>query len=72
MTESEMRSWLASRAQIWNPVLGLRDGEGSGAGLLLHVDVGPDLTAPATEQLIDLMTDMRLLGFRPAIVPDDG
>jgi hypothetical protein len=71
MTESEMRSWIASRAQSWNPVLALRDGEGSGA-LLLHVDVGPDPTAPATEQLIDLMTDMRLLGLRPAIVPDDG
>jgi hypothetical protein len=72
MTESEMRSWITSRAQSCKPALVLTGDESSAAGLLLHVDARPDPTASATEQLIDLITDMRLLGLRPAIVPDDG
>lgn len=72
MTESEMRSWITAQAQSYKPALVLSGEDGMGAGLLLHIDVPADPTASAPEQLIDLMTDMRLLGLRPAIVPDDG
>ena len=42
--------------------------ESSSDGLRLRVDIDDDSAGTAEEELIDLMTDMRLLGLHPVVV----
>lgn len=66
LEESEMREWIAERAQGRGPSLSLaQDGTRQ---QLLHVQMQIDGTESAEDQLTDLMLDMRLLGLRPAVV----
>ena len=64
MTEAETRGWIVQRAG--ELALAFRGLEESGSdALLLRIDVDGYSTQTA---LLDLMTDMRLLGLRPTLL----
>ena len=70
MSVSEMRAWIIDREVAGPGTLALSGpDESSSDGLRLRVDIDDDERGMVEEELIDLMTDMRLLGLRPVVVP---
>jgi hypothetical protein len=70
MTASDMRAWVIDRALVRQRALALSVPDASwGQGLRLRVEIDDGAVETAEEELTDLMMDMRLLGFRPAVVP---
>jgi hypothetical protein len=70
ITASELRSWIASRAQTLTGALTLTGPPGlESRPPLLRVELRDDSWEPAEEQITGLVTDMRLLGLRPQVVP---
>ena len=66
---AEMRAWLSQRVAVGQTALALGRLERSDRGeLLLRIEVGAESVAAAEQDLADLLTDMRLLGLRPALV----
>ena len=69
MTASEMRAWVIDRALVRQRALALSVPEASwGQGFRLCVEIDDDAGETAEEELGELMMDMRLLGFQPAVV----
>ncbi len=64
MTESETHAWIVERARQLTLTFRGLDGSGSDT-LLLRIDVDGYSTQTA---LMDLMTDMRLLGLQPTLL----
>ena len=68
MLTPELRAWLADRMDGGRAVLARERANGSDRGaLLLRVELR-DSNGGAQEEVTDLMTDLRLLGLRPAPV----
>jgi hypothetical protein len=66
----ELRAWLADRMEGGRAVLARERTNGSDRGaLLLRVELR-DSNGGAQEEVTDLMTDLRLLGLRPALVSE--
>jgi hypothetical protein len=67
----ELRAWLAERMDGGRAVLARERSNGSDRGaLLLRLEV-PNGSAEALEsEVADLLTDLRLLGLRPALVSE--
>ncbi len=73
LTAAQMHAWVIDRALLCQRALVLSGPDGStGDGLVLRVEVDDDALEAAQEELTDLMMDMRLLGLRPAVLPQDG
>ena len=70
MTVSEVRAWLVDRALARGRALALSVPEGAWGqqGLRLRVELDDSKVETAEEELADLIMDMRLLGFRPAVL----
>jgi hypothetical protein len=67
----ELRAWLADRMDGGRAVLARERTNGSDRGaLLLRVEMGSDLDDEVADEVGDLMTDLRLLGLRPALVSE--
>jgi len=67
----ELRAWLADRVQEGRAVLARERANGSDhGGLLLRLDVANGSRDAVQEEVTDLMTDLRLLGLRPALVSE--
>ena len=67
LSEAEMRTWLLERAGTHRPKLAIAEPDHRDAQqALLQVDVEADSVQDARTQLNELMTDMRLVGLRPA------
>jgi hypothetical protein len=68
----ELRAWLADRMRTRPaPVLTRERTNGSDRGaLLLRVEVRGESDDGIQEEVADLMTDLRLLGLRPALVSE--
>lgn len=68
---AEVRMWLGQRVGEGQPMVALGRLERSDHGeLLLRVEVADQSVSAAEHDLADLMTDMRLLGLRPALARD--
>ena len=67
----ELRAWLADRMDGGRATLARERANGSDRGaLLLRVEV-PGVSDDAVEsEVADLITDLRLLGLRPALVSE--
>jgi hypothetical protein len=69
MSTSEMRAWVIDRALVRQRALALSVPEASwGQGFRLRVEIDDSAADTAEEELSELMMDMRLLGFQPAVV----
>lgn len=69
MTTSEMRAWVVDRAIGRPSALTVSVPEASvGQGFRLRVETDDGAAEIAEDQLSELMMDMRLLGFHPAVV----
>jgi hypothetical protein len=69
MTASEMRAWVIDRALVRPSALTVSVPEASvGQGFRLRVQTDDEAAQTAEDQLSELMLDMRLLGFHPAVV----
>jgi hypothetical protein len=67
----ELRAWLADRMDGGRAVLARERTNGSDRGaLLLRVEMSSDLDDEVQDEVGDLMTDLRLLGLRPALVSE--
>jgi hypothetical protein len=67
----ELRAWLADRMDGGRAVLARERTNGSDRGaLLLRVEMGSDSYDEVQDEVGDLMTDLRLLGLRPALVSE--
>lgn len=67
----ELRAWLADRMDRGRAVLARERTNGSDRGaLLLRVEIGDDSDDEVQDEVGDLMTDLRLLGLRPALVSE--
>jgi hypothetical protein len=67
----ELRAWLADRMDRGRAVLARERTNGSDRGaLLLRVEMGDDSDDEVQDEVGDLMTDLRLLGLRPALVSE--
>jgi hypothetical protein len=67
----ELRAWLADRMDGGRAVLARERANGSHRGaLLLRVELRDHNNGGAQHQVTDLMTDLRLLGLRPALVSE--
>jgi hypothetical protein len=67
----ELRAWLADRMDGGRAVLARERTNGSHRGaLLLRVELRDGLNGGASDEVTDLMTDLRLLGLRPALVSE--
>jgi hypothetical protein len=67
----ELRAWLADRMNGGRAVLSRERTNGSDRGdLLLRVEIGAHPNDGVQEEVADLMTDLRLLGLRPALVSE--
>jgi hypothetical protein len=65
----ELRAWLADRTDGGGAVLSRERANGGDRGaLLLRVDIRDDTDGGVEDEVADLMTDLRLLGLRPALV----
>lgn len=70
MTASEMRAWVIQRTLVRHRALALSVPDASwGKGFRLRVQTDDNLIELADDEFSELMMDMRLLGFRPAVVP---
>jgi hypothetical protein len=67
----ELRAWLADRMDRGRAVLTRERTNGSDrGGLLLRVEVQGESEDGVQDEVADLMTDLRLLGLRPALVSE--
>jgi hypothetical protein len=67
----ELRAWIRQRPNGARAVLTRRRASESDAGaLLLHVDLVAAPGASAEEEIAELVTDLRLLGLRPALISE--
>jgi hypothetical protein len=67
----ELRAWLADRMDGGRAVLARERTNGSDRGaLLLRVEMTSDSDDEVQDEVGDLMTDLRLLGLRPALVSE--
>lgn len=67
----ELRAWLAHRMDRGRAVLTRERTNGSERGaLLLRVEVHGESDDGMQDEVADLMTDLRLLGLRPALVSE--
>jgi hypothetical protein len=67
----ELRAWLADRMDGGRAVLARERTNGSDRGaLLLRVEMPEDSDDEVQDEVGDLMTDLRLLGLRPALVSE--
>jgi hypothetical protein len=67
----ELRAWLADRMNGARAVLARERTNGSGRGaLLLRLEVPGGSDETVQNEVGDLMTDLRLLGLRPALVSE--
>jgi hypothetical protein len=67
----ELRAWLADRMDGGRAVLARERTNGSDRGaLLLRVEVPREYDEAVEDEVADLMTDLRLLGLRPALVSE--
>jgi hypothetical protein len=65
----ELRAWINHRLGSGRAVLSRSRLNGSGPrDLLLRVELASKSDDAAHEEVTDLMTDLRLLGLRPAVV----
>jgi hypothetical protein len=65
----ELRAWLADRVDGGRAVLARERSNGSHRGaLMLRLEVQGDSDDAVENEVTDLMTDLRLLGLRPALV----
>lgn len=70
MSTSQMHEWVDGLTLEPQGALAVSAPEESGSdGLRLRVRIKDDAVETGVEELADLMTDMRLLGLRPAVVP---
>jgi phospholipase C len=68
----ELRAWLADRMDGGRAVL-TRERTNGSCDLLLRVEIGthpPHSKNGVQDHVADLMTDLRLLGLRPALVSE--
>jgi hypothetical protein len=69
LTPRQMHAWVIDWALERQRALVLSGPEEAPShGFLLRVRVDDDAPEAAQEELTDLMTEMRLLGFRPAVL----
>jgi hypothetical protein len=67
----ELRAWLGDRMDRGRAVLTRERTNGSDRGaLLLRVEVQGESDDGMQEEITDLMTDLRLLGLRPALISE--
>jgi hypothetical protein len=67
----ELRAWLADRMDGGRAVLARERTNGSDrGGLLLRIEVPKEYDEAVENEVADLMTDLRLLGLRPALVSE--
>jgi hypothetical protein len=67
----ELRAWLSHRLGAGKARLVRgRLNESEPGALLLRVDVGSNPDHEVEEELVDLITDLRLLGLRPTLVSE--
>jgi hypothetical protein len=67
----ELRAWINSRLGSGRALLTRSRLNGSGPrALLLRVRLESESDDGVDEEVTDLMTDLRLLGLRPALVPE--
>jgi hypothetical protein len=67
----ELRAWLADRMDGGRAVLARERTNGSDRGaLLLRLEVQGESGHSVQDEVADLMTDLRLLGLRPALVSE--
>ena len=65
-----MREWVDHLALAPQRALAVSAPEESASnGSQLRVQIDDDAVEAGVEELADLMTDMRLLGLRPAVLP---
>ena len=70
MSASQMAEWVSDMTLTPQRALAVSAPEGSASdGLRLRVQIDDDAVEAGVEELADLMTDMRLLGLRPAVLP---
>lgn len=73
MSASELRTWVSALKLGCGRALAVSGAEGASADeLRLRVEMYDGAAETAEEELTDLMTDMRLLGLRPAVVSSVG
>ena len=67
LSDEEMQTWLSQRAHGRQPAVALaRVGDEGEQALVLNLDGHASEEDPYADQLIDLLTDMRLLGMKPS------
>lgn len=67
----ELRAWLADRMDGGRAVLSRERTDRSHRGaLLLRLEVPTEPDDAVEDEVADLMTDLRLLGLRPALVSE--
>jgi hypothetical protein len=64
----ELRAWINHRPGSGRALLTRSRLDGSTPTLLLRVELDADTDEAVDEEVTDLMTDLRLLGLRPALV----
>jgi hypothetical protein len=66
-----LRAWIRQRPNGGRAVLTRRRaGESDQGTLLLRVDLSAQSGASAEEEIAELITDLRLLGLRPALISE--
>ena len=70
MSPSQLDEWVSDVTLAGQRALAVSAPEESADdGLRLRVQIDDDAVQTSVEELADLMTDMRLLGLRPEVVP---
>ena len=70
MSPSQLEEWVSDVTLAGQRALVVSAPEEStDDGLRLQVQIDDDAVRTSVEELADLMTDMRLLGLRPEVVP---
>lgn len=73
MSASDLRAWVSELGLAAGRALAVSGPEGSPTDeLRLRVQIGDGAGEAGLDELTDLMTDMRLLGLRPAVVASGG
>lgn len=67
----ELRAWIGSRLGAGKAVLARARQAGGGPGeLILRVEVALPTPEEVSDEVSDLITDLRLLGLRPTLLTD--